>query len=97
MLLCQALSGNFQHLYGKMHAKIPLGMQWRAMCIFPFLRFYNFIKRFCAHIHSILSRPLFLYLISELVQTFRTFTRFDISLVKACVRYFLSNFYFFTK
>ena len=40
----EALSGDFQHVHGKIHTQIPLGMRWCTMCIFLFLRFYNFIK-----------------------------------------------------
>ena len=36
----QALSGDFQHAYGKMY----VGVRWCAMCILLFLKFYNFIK-----------------------------------------------------
>ena len=52
---------------------------WCAMSIFLFLKFCNFIKRFCADIHIILSRTLFLYSTYELVQIFITFNRFVIS------------------
>ena len=37
---CQALSGDLQHAYGKMNAKILLGERWCAMFIFLFLNFY---------------------------------------------------------
>ena len=40
----QALSGVFQCVCGKMHTKILLGVQWCAICIFLFLKFYNFYK-----------------------------------------------------
>ena len=40
----QALSGDFQHAYGKMYVWIPLGVRRCAMCILLFLKFYNFIK-----------------------------------------------------
>ena len=42
--LKQALSGDFRCVYGKIHLQILLGMQWCVMCIFPFLKCYNFIK-----------------------------------------------------
>ena len=32
------------NMSGKMHAQILLGVQWWVMCIFLFLRFYNFVK-----------------------------------------------------
>ena len=40
----QALSGDFQHACGKMHAQIQLGVRWCTMCFFLCVRFYNFIK-----------------------------------------------------
>ena len=75
ILLCQALSEYFQHLCGKIHRYILLGVQWCAMCIFLF-------KRFCEQLHSILSRPLLLYPTYELVQIFKTFNIFSESLFK---------------
>ena len=52
------------------------------VCISLFLRFCSFLKKFCAHIHSILSRRLFLYLTDELVRTFLTYNKFGVSLSK---------------
>ena len=52
MLHIQTFSGDFQHTCDKMHASIVLGMWWWAMCIFLFLKFYNFVIL----IHSILKR-----------------------------------------
>ena len=52
----QALSGDFQCACGKMHAQILLGMQWSAMSIFLFLKFYSFIKGIL-RIHSIFKKP----------------------------------------
>ena len=58
--------------------------KWCAICIFLFLRFYNFIKGF-VHIYIISLKELqllFLYLTYELAQTFITFNRTDVSLFK---------------
>ena len=52
----QALSGDFQHACGKMHAQILFGVRWCAMYIFFFLKFYNFVKEIMC-IHSILKKP----------------------------------------
>ena len=45
---CTTISGHFrrfsQRTCGKMHAQILLGVQWCAISIFLFLKFYNFIK-----------------------------------------------------
>ena len=40
----QALSGDFQHVCGKKHKLILLGMRWCVMSVFLFLKFYNFFK-----------------------------------------------------
>ena len=47
-----------------MHAEKLLGMQWCAMCIFLFIKFYNFVKVIvCIYIVFLKEiRPLFLYL-----------------------------------
>ena len=42
--LSQALPGDFQHMFGKMHPWVLLGMRWFATCFVLFLKFYNFIK-----------------------------------------------------
>ena len=55
-LQMQVLSGDFQCMCGKMHAQILFGMQWCAMSIFFFLKFYNFVKGIM-RIHSILKKP----------------------------------------
>ena len=59
----QVLSGDFQHAGHKMHAEKLLGMQWCAMCIFLFIKFYNFVKVIvCIYIVFLKeTRPLFLY------------------------------------
>ena len=54
--LNQALSGDFQSTYGKIHMQILLDMQWCATTIFLFLKFYNFIK-VIMHIHTIFKKP----------------------------------------
>ena len=54
--LLQALSGDFQCAYGKMHVQILLGVWWCVMSIFLFLKFYNFIKGIM-RIHSIFKKP----------------------------------------
>ena len=40
----QALSEDFWGAWGKMHMQILLGVWWCVMCIFLFLKCYNFIK-----------------------------------------------------
>ena len=52
----QAYSGDFQRACGKLHMQIVLGVQWYAMSIFLFLKFYSFIKGIM-RIHSILTNP----------------------------------------
>ena len=53
----QALSRDFQHVCGKMHAQIQLGMRWCAKCIFPSQRFCNFIKGIVhIYIHRIFTK-----------------------------------------
>ena len=42
--IIQALSGDFKYASGKMHTKILSDVQWCAMCISLFLKFYNYIK-----------------------------------------------------
>ena len=56
IITLQALSGDFQHVCGKMHAQILLGVRWCVMSIFLFLKFYNFIKGIIS-IHSIFRKP----------------------------------------
>ena len=54
------------------------------MCIFLFIRFYNFIKQI-VHIYTVFLkkvRPLFLYLTYELDQIFKTLNRTEVSLFK---------------
>ena len=68
----------FQEISNTCEAKSTC--KYCAICIFIFLRFHICIKRFC--MHSILSRPLFLYVTCDLVQIFITFNRFSVSLVK---------------
>ena len=47
-----------------MHVEKLLDMQWCAMCIFLFIKFYNFVKVIvCIYIVFLKeTRPLFLYL-----------------------------------
>ena len=47
-----------------MHVEKLLGMQWCVMCIFLFIKFYNFVKVIvCIYIVFLKEiRPLFLYL-----------------------------------
>ena len=52
----QALSGDFQHACGKMHAQILLGMRWCAMSIFFFLKLCNFNKGIIC-IYTIFKKP----------------------------------------
>ena len=80
MLHIQTFSGDFQHTCDKMHASIVLGMWWWAMCIFLFLKFYNFVIL----IHSILKRfrPLSLNLTHSL-----NFNRCDVSFFKQVIKY----------
>ena len=80
----QTLSGDFQHACGKMQAYVPLSVRWCAMCIFVFLRFYNFIKGI-VHINIVFLKmlgPLLLYLTYELFWIFITFNRTDVWLFK---------------
>ena len=79
----QNLSGDFQHECGKMHTEILLGVQWYAMCIFLFLRFYDFFKGF-AHIYIFIKKlgPLLLYLTYELAQIFMNVNRTEVLLFK---------------
>ena len=55
-ILIQALSGDFQHSYGKMHAQILLGVRWCVMPMFLFLKLYNFNKGIIC-IYSIFKKP----------------------------------------
>ena len=83
----QALSGDFQHVCGKMHAQIQLykiqACDGVRSAFFLHKDFITLLKGLCTYI-SIASlqklRPLFLQL--ELIEIFITFNRTDVSLFK---------------
>ena len=52
----EALSEDFQHVRGKMHVQILLGVCWCVMFILLFLKFYNFIKG-VMHTRNIFRKP----------------------------------------
>ena len=64
-------------------------MRWGVMCIFLFLRFYNFTEGIlCIYIIFLKKlRPLLLYLTYKLVQLFIAFNRTDKSLFKQVIKY----------
>ena len=81
--LMLVFSRDFQHACGKMLVQILLGMWCCVMCIFLFLRLYNFIN-WILHIYTVFLknlRTLFLYLTYELVN-FKNFNRTDASLFR---------------
>ena len=63
----QALSEDFWGARGKMHTQILLGVWWCVMCIFLFLKCYNFIKGIM-HMYTVflknLSHVFLLYLLT---------------------------------
>ena len=87
----QAFSGDFQQVYEKMYAKITLDVQQCLMCIFLFLKCYNFIKgNVCIYIVFLTKLRLIVF-IPNLLTCSNIYNRTDVSFLKQVNNYVWKN------